>query len=459
MASLSTSTLSAGSHTITAVYGGDGNFNGSTSSGLTQVVNPTSVGGTATASPNPVCYDTSTTITLAGNTGTIQWQSSSDNVTFTDISGATAQTFNTGNIMATKYFRAKVTSGVCPSAFSSVATVTVETTPPSINCPPDVGVQCASAVTPHATDLASFQAQGGSASDNCGSVAVVWVSDVTNAVSCANRFTITRTYRASDPAGNTTTCTQTITVNDTTSPVITCPPDKQLQCGDSTAPANTGTATATDNCGGSPTITFTDAATPANCTGQAGIDRTWKATDECGNSSTCVQHITFVDTTPPSATCPSTVVVQCASQVPLAATDQNGFVAQGGTVSDNCGGAVGLTHMDATNNLSCPNKFTITRTYIFTDTCGNSSTCDQIITVNDTTPPVITCPADKTLQCPADTSTNANGVAVASDNCGTVTITYNDVTTNGCVGLTASSEPGPQPMPAATAVPASKSSR
>ena len=61
--------------------------------------------------------------------------------------------------------------------------------------------------------------------------------------------------------------------------------------------------------------------------------------------------------------------------------DQAGFVAQGGTVSDNCGGTVTITHTDATNDLTCPNKFTITRTYMQTDSCSNSSTCAQTITV------------------------------------------------------------------------------
>jgi hypothetical protein len=38
IASFTTSSLTAGTHSITAVYGGDGNFNGSSSSPLNQVV-------------------------------------------------------------------------------------------------------------------------------------------------------------------------------------------------------------------------------------------------------------------------------------------------------------------------------------------------------------------------------------------------------------------------------------
>src|SRR5206468_10493863 len=89
---------------------------------------------------------------------------------------------------------------------------------------------------------------------------------------------------------------------DTTPPKIACPGDKNLQCGDSTDVASTGGATATDNCG-QVTVTHTDVATPASCTGLPGIDRTWKAVDGCGNHSECVQHIVFVDTTPPTLPC------------------------------------------------------------------------------------------------------------------------------------------------------------
>src|SRR5947208_16690108 len=41
------------------------------------------------------------------------------------------------------------------------------------------------------------------------------------------------------------------------------------------------------------------------------IDRTWTATDDCGNSSTCVQRMTVRDTTPPAITVPPDVVLEC----------------------------------------------------------------------------------------------------------------------------------------------------
>ncbi len=88
-------------------------------------VYPASVGGTATATASTVCSGTGTTITLTGYTGTIQWQSSTNGTDYSNITDATASTLNTGNLTATTYYRAVVTSGSCSSANSSVATVTV----------------------------------------------------------------------------------------------------------------------------------------------------------------------------------------------------------------------------------------------------------------------------------------------------------------------------------------------
>ena len=56
-------------------------------------------------------------------------------------------------------------------------------------------------------------------------------------------------------------------------------------------PAATGTATATDNCVGTVTITYSDLTTSCS-DGTYIISRTWRATDACNNSSTCSQTIT-----------------------------------------------------------------------------------------------------------------------------------------------------------------------
>jgi polygalacturonase len=97
-------------------------------------VSPAPVGGTATAAINNLLSGLSTTITLSGDTGTIQWQGSVDDVNFTNISGATGATYVTPNLTNTTstnitYYYTVVTTGACSSSTSSVAAVTVSTGP------------------------------------------------------------------------------------------------------------------------------------------------------------------------------------------------------------------------------------------------------------------------------------------------------------------------------------------
>lgn len=94
---------------------------------ITEVTPGAPVGGTATASPTSVGCSGSSTITLTGSTGFIQWQQSTDGgATWFNIIGATATTLATGALTITTQFRAVLTgySGGCATANSTVATVT-----------------------------------------------------------------------------------------------------------------------------------------------------------------------------------------------------------------------------------------------------------------------------------------------------------------------------------------------
>src|SRR5207247_2894879 len=131
--------------------------------------------------------------------------------------------------------------------------------PPVITCPANVTAQCASAVPAAAADSAGFIAQGGTISSSCGGTLTVGHSDVTTAGSCPNNFMLTRTYTVSDACGTASaSCVQSIAVNDTTAPSITCLGNKIVECA---AAWSFDTPTATDNCGGSPTITVVDTVT------------------------------------------------------------------------------------------------------------------------------------------------------------------------------------------------------
>ena len=74
VATLTTSSLAAGTHSITAQYGGDSNYNSSASSPLSQVVNLASQAVTLTSSLNPSTFGASVTFSITfppGITGTV----------------------------------------------------------------------------------------------------------------------------------------------------------------------------------------------------------------------------------------------------------------------------------------------------------------------------------------------------------------------------------------------------
>jgi uncharacterized repeat protein (TIGR01451 family) len=106
---------------------------GSVTSDGTITVIPSSVSGTISGGTT-VCNGTnSTTLTLSGNTGTIQWQSSTNDITYNNIIGETTATYTATNLSATTYYKAVVTNGVCGAATTSAHTITVVN--PSISDP------------------------------------------------------------------------------------------------------------------------------------------------------------------------------------------------------------------------------------------------------------------------------------------------------------------------------------
>src|SRR5690606_41080887 len=71
---------------------------------------------------------------------------------------------------------------------------------------------------------------------------------------------------------------------------------------------------------------------------------------------------------------------------------------------------------------SCHVPYSVTRTWIPTFPTRRSSDLSQTINVSDNTAPVITVPADATVECD---EVPAVGTATATDNCDTdVTVTY-----------------------------------
>ena len=99
---------------------------------------------------------------------------------------------------------------------SATATSTIniiDDAAPVITCPSDITVDCTSSLDPMATGMAT-------AIDACGDATVSYTD---GAITGTCPQTLVRTWTATDECGLTSSCTQTITITDTTAPVLVMP--------------------------------------------------------------------------------------------------------------------------------------------------------------------------------------------------------------------------------------------
>lgn len=181
---------------------------------------------------------------------------------------------------------------------TSTQTILVDATAPVISCPADATIECDASTDPNVNLALGFA----TATDNLDPAPVITFSDDTSGlVGCNNTGTIARTWTAEDCAGNQSNCVQTITVQDTTVPIITCPADVTTNAtvGGCFATPDPGLATATDTCDASPTITWARSDGGLSLVdpydlADSPVTITWTATDGCGNASDCAQTVTVV---------------------------------------------------------------------------------------------------------------------------------------------------------------------
>ena len=239
------------------------------------------------------------------------------------------------------------------------------------NCPASTNLGCNPASIPGCDPAVG-------ASDDCGVTNITCASvDATNG--CVHFRT--NIYTAVDGCNNSTNCTQVISwTEDTTLPLITCPGDTNTACGQ-TGTNFTGSATATDGCGGGVVVSFSDVSLPGTCPTNRVITRTWKATDACSNAATCDQTIWVLDTTGPVFTnCPANANLGCN---PANIPDCNSPIG----VSADCAVTVSCTSVDVTNGCA----HTRTNTWTAMDACNHTTTCTQVVTwTEDTVPPAFT---------------------------------------------------------------------
>jgi hypothetical protein len=231
------------------------------------------------------------------------------------------------------------------------------------------------------------------ATDNCSDVQVIFTAD-TLAGDCPNRYEITRTWYVEDDCGNSASHQQIVTVVDDSAPVWNeeLPQDMTVDCQHPDAPV----LTASDNC--EVNLDFTEVIEQGDCPNRYTVTRTWTASDACGQTIEHTQVINVVDSIAPYGYAMD-VTVDCAEYRDF--PDQIfGEVGYGDNCSDVTitwdADADTLVSVNAEINVpaSSTGCYTMYREYTLTDECGNSTVISQLITVEDTTPPVYQGPGE-----------------------------------------------------------------
>jgi probable HAF family extracellular repeat protein len=221
--------------------------------------------------------------------------------------------------------------------------------------------------------------------------------------------TTTIQWTATDGAGNSSTCTQTITVVDARPPVLHgVPADASVECGE-VPPAPD--VTATDGCGDS-TVQLSEAMAAGPTPGTFTLTRTWSTVDSSGNTARASQTITVADGAPPTIVCPATVSVPNDAGACGAAVTYSPASA-----SDAC------SSVDVTYSHASGSTFPLGTTSVIataTDLAGNTASCSFEVTVVDAEAPTITCPPDVLVVSDPGSCSAANvalGTASGADNC------------------------------------------
>ena len=220
-----------------------------------------------------------------------------------------------------------------------------------------------------------------SVSTTSNSISISWTGNATyaegdaatatlyNPSTCLVNSGVMRTWTVTDDCGNADTAVQYITIIDTEGPTFTSTPQNiELNCNDEIPMGSP----AAEDCSAVTMSEAMDVISDGSCGTSYTIHRTWTATDDCGNSTDYTQTIMVTDEVAPTFTSfPEDVTYTYGEDMEEVAP----------TAEDDCN-EVTIDYTDSVDNSNIEITV-ITRTWTATDACGNSSSQDQIITVNE----------------------------------------------------------------------------
>ena len=293
------------------------------------------------------------------------------------------------------------------SYFSATLHVAEDTIPPSFgNVPGNLTLdRCDSIPDPDSITVM----------DGCDPNPDLVLDETTTGDSCD--FTITRTWTATDDCGNSSMYVQTINVKDENPPVFSnVPADTTAEC-PVVPPIVDPDVT---DCSAF-TLEFEETQIGGLCPLPSQIIRTWIATDECGNTDTVTQIVTM---TAPMDT--SMIVFDPPSLLDITAACSDTLDFDSVTVTTTCpaGGLDVFVEDVVNNNGDCSQPFSVTRTWIAHDACGNLDSISQTLFIGpDTLAPIfdVNNPVDIMVDC-----SDNPVMPIAFDDCGPTALSYED---------------------------------
>lgn len=207
----------------------------------------------------------------------------------------------------------------------------------------------------------------GTASDACG---IAGSSIDRTDFSCADEGEQTVTVSVTDNNGNESSCTVIVKVKNESGSQISCPADQVVSCGQSLDAVDLGEAIASDNCG-TPTLAYTDSEETESCSESTMLLRTWTSSIDGVEKAKCTQQIEIqADNTPPTINCPASMTIAC---------DADDSPTVEPSISDDCTANPDISYEDQVLGDEEDLAYTVERTWIATDACGNVSSCTQQI--------------------------------------------------------------------------------
>lgn len=285
----------------------------------------------------------------------------------------------------------------------------VDTSPPSITSDPG------SLELPPPSDL-TIEATGAQTEVSLSGITAVDAVDGTVTVSSVPPapFVLSMgitsiTWTATDSRENSASVVQNITVVDTTPPTLDIPAAVVAEATGVETPVDHGSATATDIVDG---VLYPSSNAPAMFPlGETSI--TWSVYDQAGNTSSGIQLVTVEDTSPP-------VIDTVDGDPEITPPPDITAEASGASTLVDIGTALGWDLVDGAVTVSnnAPDVFPVGITVVVwtaADSAGNQATVEQVITVEDTTPPDIVAPPDVTVTSSGSAVVVELGTAAATD--------------------------------------------